>query len=1031
MSAAAPWSVKGIDPKAREVAKDLARRSGMTLGEWLNTMIMDDEDDGVQPLPVGRRPHVSEMFDRRGRSRRLDDAYDGPSSGADDTLLRVAASVEAIADRLEAAERRSTIAIQGVDQAVAGLVRRLDGQEQTGKAYGRRIDDIAEELREGHRRLRRFETETGPSTAESVGKVEAGVNALASRLYDIEERQRTGVNELRQRLDTVETADVGGKLDTALAALTSRLYDIEERQRVSNETLRQRMELAEKAAGPGPGSEMLAQVGARLDTAQASTTEALKALERSFAGLDQRLRTAEGRVEPEGAREAARFEKLAETLSRQVEANRTEMMRRLETAEAEGRMERIERAVVAIGDQAKVSEQRSAQGIEAMGREVLRIAQNLNGRMTQVETDGATAIDKLGQALSTTLTEKLDRDMGRYAQAVDQRLNRTDDQHAMALEKLGGEITRISDRLADRIAQSERKSAQALEDIGRRLTDSSDRIEQRSDRASGELAERMRLSEERTARLLAEARESMDRRVERIERDTPLDSPTLPADLRQPDWRAAAFPGEDFDAAPDDVWSADPLTPGGEPAPFPSHAGHFGETRLPETRPLAAAAFAAPRLTQDAPAPYDVAPFDAPVVHAAPVDETPPVFGVRPVTDGAVAAPEATPGHAPEPFGNPAPFGAFGGADVADALEATAEAAGAIAPVVQAERAPAAYDAGQDDYAGETEFVASPGARPVLTPDAAGRAASTRSAIDAARAAMNTPAAAEEPRAGFGLNIRRGGKSRLQERLDKQAGRDGSTVRKALLASVTSMAVIGGIYATGRLTGGEGFTVPGLDSLSRALGLGAPAPVETDEVTTLAAVALTPTGTGPTDAVALASPEAEQLYARALEQLDAGETGGVETLTRAANLGHAAAQLKLAGLYETGASGVTRNVGESRLWARRAAEAGDPRGMHAFGMYLYDGVGGAKNRPEALDWLLKAADRGLVDSQFNAAKIYEEGAEGIAPNPTEAFKWYLIAARTGDEQARISVDRLTPLVPAAGRRTARAAAEAFQTEPLA
>ena len=45
MSAAAPWSVKGIDPKAREVAKDLARRSGMTLGEWLNTMIMDDADE--------------------------------------------------------------------------------------------------------------------------------------------------------------------------------------------------------------------------------------------------------------------------------------------------------------------------------------------------------------------------------------------------------------------------------------------------------------------------------------------------------------------------------------------------------------------------------------------------------------------------------------------------------------------------------------------------------------------------------------------------------------------------------------------------------------------------------------------------------------------------------------------------------------------------------------------------------------------------------------------------------------------------
>ena len=43
MTAGAPWSVKGIDPKAREIAKDLARRSGMTLGEWLNRMIVEGD----------------------------------------------------------------------------------------------------------------------------------------------------------------------------------------------------------------------------------------------------------------------------------------------------------------------------------------------------------------------------------------------------------------------------------------------------------------------------------------------------------------------------------------------------------------------------------------------------------------------------------------------------------------------------------------------------------------------------------------------------------------------------------------------------------------------------------------------------------------------------------------------------------------------------------------------------------------------------------------------------------------------------
>ena len=1005
MSAAAPWSVKGIDPKAREVAKDLARRSGMTLGEWLNTMIMDDAEDEEAPAsasPAGPSARRAESAERRPRARRMDDLYDRDTerpayadrpaysergytpifTPSEDVLHRVAASVDAIAARLEAAERRSTVAIQGVDQAVSGLVRRLDGQDTHNKAQTQRIDEIAEELREGHRRLRSFEREVGPETKSNFEKVETGVGALASRLYDIEERQRAGVNELRARMEAVE-----------------------------------------KVSGPGIGTDMLAQVGARLDSAQARTTEALKDLERSFAGLDQRLRAAEGRVEPEGAREAARFEKLAETLARQVDANRTDMMRRLDTVEQEGRMGRLEGAVQAIGETLKAAEQRSVQGIEAMGREVLRIAQNLNGRVQKVEADATSQSGRLDgllndkiAGLSDDLTAKLDRDMGRYAQAVDQRLNRTDDAHALALEKLGGEITRISDRLADRIAQSERKSAQALEEIGQRLSGSSERIEQRYDRASGELAERMRLSEERTVRLLAEARDAMAERAEKAPRDKPRRDIN---ELDQPDWRTAAF-GDEFDAGAGATWSADPF--GGEtPAPFPSSMGASLAERV---------------LVQSAVMPEAASPEPVfePVLEAEPeaeladdlVDEavetptfTAPSFAAQPFTAPTFGSAEAASRTVPqaEPDVAPQAFGGFGGADVEDALEAT--------DPMRPQALAGDYDAGSDEFEGETDFVDARALRANLAAGAAnGRSAATRSAIDAARAAMTAPAADEEPRSAFGL--KKGGKSRLQERLDKQASKRNATVRNALLASVTGMAVVGGAYSTWRLTGGEPFAVPGLDAVSQALGLGPAASAPVDEPTLLAAVALTPT-----EAVSADQSEAQGVFDQAIQQLDTGQPGAVATLTRAANLGLAAAQLKLAGLYETGDNGVKPNPAEARLWARRAAEGGDAQGMHAFGMYLFDGVGGAKNRPEALNWLLKAADKGLVDSQFNVAKIYENGDEGIAANPTEALKWYMIAARTGDTEAPTEVRRLSPQVQADGRRSARAAADAFQIQPLA
>ncbi|MBU1323755.1 MAG: SEL1-like repeat protein [Alphaproteobacteria bacterium] len=888
MSAAAPWSVKGIDPKAREIAKDLARRSGMTLGEWLNSMIMEDDDDGGV-VPLGRRPHVMDTYERRGRSRRLDDAYQMEEQGWD----RIGASVDAIAARLEAAERRSTTAIQGVDQAVTGLLRRLDEQDKSASALTRRIDDVAEELREGHRRLRRFEQETGPSTQEAFGKVEKGLQAITGRLLEVEDRQGRTAEDLRRRIEAVEKV------------------------------------------APGNGTEVLGEVGRRLDAAQGQTADALRRLEASFAQLDRRLHATESRVEPEGAREAARFEKLAETLSRQVEANRAEMMRRMDAAEAEGRMDRIERAVLAIGEQVKSSEQKSAQGIEAMGREVLRIGQNLHGRVQVVEREGA-----------------------RQAQALEQRQAAAEDRHALALEKLGVEITRISDRLTDRIAQSERKSAQAIEEIGRRLAEGTGRLEQRHDRTSGELAERLRQSEERTAKLLAEAREAMETRTAATPEPRPVpvpepaarpeaifapipEGPVEPSPA-QADWRAAAFP--DLDLGLDD--------------PFTATAGPAFEAQAEPTPETAARPFAAP---------------------------------LEPVLEAPAAAPEPAPQSAeapvPGPFGRVA-AGGFGGADVTDALAATAP------------------DFGHHEFAAETDFV---DPRALRAAAQAGRASSTRATIDQARAAMATPAADEAPaRGAFGL--KKGGKSRLQERLDRQAS--GSTVRKALGASAVAVALTGGLYGFARVQGVE-----------------APWAALTGQGTDAAAPATLALAT--TDAVPATTPEQRaegaRLFGDAVAALDADDLSGVDTLRRAAELGHPPAQLMMAGLYETGDAGLASDMTQARSWIRRAAESGDARGMFGYGMYLFEGQGGPQDRAGGFEWILKAAEAGLVDAQFNAGLILKTGEAGAPADPAEAYRWLLIAARGGDVQAREEAQTLAPTLTEAQRAEARQSAADFQT----
>ena len=57
-----PWSVKGIEPEVREAAKHAARKAGMTLGEWLNTVILDQSDDPQPENPPSAANSAKRIF---------------------------------------------------------------------------------------------------------------------------------------------------------------------------------------------------------------------------------------------------------------------------------------------------------------------------------------------------------------------------------------------------------------------------------------------------------------------------------------------------------------------------------------------------------------------------------------------------------------------------------------------------------------------------------------------------------------------------------------------------------------------------------------------------------------------------------------------------------------------------------------------------------------------------------------------------------------------------------------------------------
>ena len=506
MSAAvAPWSVKGIDPKAREIAKDLARREGLTLGDWLNRMIEESGD----PVEAGT-------------------SVESPPPFAAEELDRLRQTIDRLDSRVDSAERRSTLAISGIDQTVLGLLSRLETTEREQVQVAAHFEGVLQEIREGQaetvdRLARTEEAAAQPRSIEALRALETALGKVAAHLYDSETRTRESLGEMRSELD-----GLGHKVGR----------------------------LAE-ADGP-PSQQMIdgvvSRIVQRLEEAEARTTSVVHGLEASVGQMEQRLSAAESRSElPE-----LRLEQLAQELSRNFETAGEELSEKF--AQASGvRLEAMERSLREVAGQVSAAEQRSTRAMDRMGREVLRVAETLGRRMEGVEGSSAKAIEQVGG------------DVARLAEAMEGRLKRTDHAQAESLERLGTEIARITERLAERVAAAERRSAQAIDDVGEQVSRVTDRLNQRSERASADIAERIRQSEERTARLLEEAREKIDQRLASSERRlseqvaAPAAAPVpAPADFGTM-FAAPDLPPGPFEAEPEDSIFA---RRGGGPAGF-------------------------------------------------------------------------------------------------------------------------------------------------------------------------------------------------------------------------------------------------------------------------------------------------------------------------------------------------------------------------------------------------------------------------------------------------------------------------------
>ena len=115
----------------------------------------------------------------------------------------------------------------------------------------------------------------------------------------------------------------------------------------------------------------------------------------------------------------------------------------------------------------------------------------------------------------------------------------------------------------------------------------------------------------------------------------------------------------------------------------------------------------------------------------------------------------------------------------------------------------------------------------------------------------------------------------------------------------------------------------------------------------------------------------------------------------------------------------------ARQLTERAAANGNRIAMHDLALYYAEGRGGVEaDLPTAAKWFEKAAERGVVDSQFNLGVLFESG-QGLPKNVNDAFVWYSIAAGQGDQFAKTRVEVLKTTLDQSDLVSAAARAEKF------
>jgi localization factor PodJL len=148
---------------------------------------------------------------------------------------------------------------------------------------------------------------------------------------------------------------------------------------------------------------------------------------------------------------------------------------------------------------------------------------------------------------------------------------------------------------------------------------------------------------------------------------------------------------------------------------------------------------------------------------------------------------------------------------------------------------------------------------------------------------------------------------------------------------------------------------------------------------------------------------------------------------RASAKGLAPAQFRYGSLLEKG-QGVKKDLAQARRLYLAAAANGNAKAMHNLAVLYAEGIDSKPDYAAAAQWFRKAADRGIPDSQFNLGVLYARGL-GVGTSLPDSYKWFALAAAKGDKEAAKKRDEIVGRLDAHALAAAQLAAKNFVAEP--